>query len=294
MSRIRTIKPDFWTSEQIVSCSRDARLLFIGLWNFSDDAGIHPASFSNIKMQIFPGDNLTIDQIKKLVDELLINNLLQEYIIDGKAYLQVTGWKKHQRIDKPTYKFPPPESELKTISNSTTALGGIQDSSTTTSRSFTEPSSTTPRTLVELSTTDRNVMDRNGKEINTCEAEASPCIVPANPIDIKKSKVISPAMEIFQYWQEVLNHPRAKLDNKRKNKIESALKIGYSVEELKLAIKGCSLTAFNMGQNDRNQKYDDIELILRDAPHIDRFIETATTPTTVNNQDIPNWMAGAI
>ena len=28
-----------------------------------------------------------------------------------------------------------------------------------------------------------------------------------------------------------------------------------------------------MGKNDRNQKYDDIELIFRDASHIDRFIE---------------------
>ena len=42
MARIRTIKPEFWTSEQVVDCSPTARLLFIGLWNFCDDGGVHP------------------------------------------------------------------------------------------------------------------------------------------------------------------------------------------------------------------------------------------------------------
>ena len=44
MARIRSIKPQFWTSEQIADCSSNARLLFIGLWNFCDDCGVHPAS----------------------------------------------------------------------------------------------------------------------------------------------------------------------------------------------------------------------------------------------------------
>jgi len=34
MARIRTIKPEFWTAEQVMELSRDARLLFIGMWNF--------------------------------------------------------------------------------------------------------------------------------------------------------------------------------------------------------------------------------------------------------------------
>lgn len=41
MARIRTIKPEFWTAEQVMELSRDARLLFIGMWNFCDDAGVH-------------------------------------------------------------------------------------------------------------------------------------------------------------------------------------------------------------------------------------------------------------
>ena len=54
MSRIRTVKPEFWTSEQIIACSPIARLLFIGLWNFCDDNGVHPASYIRLKAEVFP------------------------------------------------------------------------------------------------------------------------------------------------------------------------------------------------------------------------------------------------
>lgn len=86
---------------------------------------------------------------------------------------------------------------------------------------------------------------------------------------------------VFQHWQTVLNHPRSKLDAKRKRVIQSALKTGYTVDDLKSAISGCSKTPHNMGENERGQKYDDIGLILRDAGQIDRFIgndDNAPTP----------------
>lgn len=44
MSRIRTIKPAFWTDETIDELSNDAALFFIGIWNFSDDYGYFPCS----------------------------------------------------------------------------------------------------------------------------------------------------------------------------------------------------------------------------------------------------------
>jgi hypothetical protein len=106
MARIRTIKPEFWTSEQIVECSRDARLLFIGLWNFCDDGGVHPASIKRIKMEIFPGDDLTADDLQNLVDELVDNELVDVFESQGKTYWHVASWDKHQKIDRPSYKFP--------------------------------------------------------------------------------------------------------------------------------------------------------------------------------------------
>lgn len=100
MSRIRTIKPDFWTSAQVIECSTNARLLFIGLWNFCDDAGRHSWSPRQIRAQVFPGDDFTTDDVLRMLDELSTNDLIRRYVVDGKEYLYVTGW-HHQKIDRP-------------------------------------------------------------------------------------------------------------------------------------------------------------------------------------------------
>jgi hypothetical protein len=93
-----------------------------------------------------------------------------------------------------------------------------------------------------------------------------------------------------------MQHPRAKLDKKRRNKIIQALNLGYQAAELKQAINGCKETPFNMGQNERGQRYDDIELILRDASHIDRFIQNALNPPVETKPKNPkvDLMAGVI
>jgi hypothetical protein len=109
MARIRTIKPEFWTSEQVMQCSPLSRLLFIGIWNFCDDAGNHPLSAITIKALVFPGDAIAVEEIRRMLDELSASGLLSFYAASGKQYLHVNGW-GHQKIDKPTVKFPPFES----------------------------------------------------------------------------------------------------------------------------------------------------------------------------------------
>ncbi|MDH2310357.1 hypothetical protein [Methylobacterium brachiatum] len=106
MARIRTIKPEFWTSEQVMECSPMARLLFIGLWNFCDDAGRMAMSPKRIKAQILPSDDITASDILGMLQELSANGLIRFYTIDGKEFLAVTGW-HHQRIDKPQKPLTP-------------------------------------------------------------------------------------------------------------------------------------------------------------------------------------------
>jgi hypothetical protein len=110
MARIRTVKPEFWASEQVAACSMQARLLFIGLWTFSDDAGRHPASPGRLKMQVFPADDCSSDDVARWMAELIDQGLVHEYEVDRKRYWAVTGW-RHQRIEKPTVRHPaPPDS----------------------------------------------------------------------------------------------------------------------------------------------------------------------------------------
>lgn len=108
VARIRSIKPEFWSSEQVMSCSFHSRLFFIGLWTFCDDGGVHPLKPITLKALIFPGDSIDSDSIRRMLDELSDIGLLDLYQVDGKEYLQVSGW-SHQRIDKPTIKFPSKE-----------------------------------------------------------------------------------------------------------------------------------------------------------------------------------------
>ena len=114
MSRIRTIKPEFWTSEQVMECSPMARLMFIGLWNFCDDHGRHPASAKQIKALIFPADEVSTDTVRGFLDELSSNGLISYYVVDGKEYFEVRGW-SHQKIDRPQpARFPAPIDEHST------------------------------------------------------------------------------------------------------------------------------------------------------------------------------------
>jgi len=273
MSRIRSIKPDFWTSEQVVSCSPNARLLFIGLWNFCDDHGIHPASYVRIKAEVFPADNFAIAEIKNWINELIKNELIREYIIDAKAYWIVSGWKAHQRIDKPTYRHPLPHSNI--------------NNSVSTRRELDESSLTTPQPIDEPSATEWKGVEGSGKEVNICEVETSPVR------DSDAPSTSASTQELFKYWQETMNHPKAKLDKKRKGVIQKALKLGFSIDELKQAISGCLRTPYNMGQNDSGQVYDDISLILRDAEHIERFMnnDSSMAHGAKNTDDL---MAGVI
>lgn len=91
----------------------------------------------------------------------------------------------------------------------------------------------------------------------------------------KSKDMVENIEHLFERWKTTMGKTRARLDEKRGKAIRSMLAIGYSVEDLELAIFGCSVSKFHQGQNDRGTKFDDIALICRDAEHVDRFIALA-------------------
>lgn len=100
----------------------------------------------------------------------------------------------------------------------------------------------------------------------------------SKPPPVQSSNAVSDVELVFSHWQAVMNHSHAKLDKKRKRVINEALKMGYDAVQLCDAISGCAKTPFNMGENERGQRYDSLQLILRDADHIDRFIQNHVKP----------------
>lgn len=107
MARIRTIKPEICTSEQVVECSTTARLLWVLMWLFCDDNGIHPVGVKRLKMEVFPADPFTDDQVSGWIEELVSAGLIETYSVSGKEFWRITGW-HHQRIEKPNYRYPNP------------------------------------------------------------------------------------------------------------------------------------------------------------------------------------------
>lgn len=187
MARIRSIKPEFWTAEQIMELSRDARLLFVGLWNFCDDAGIHPAKVKTLKAEVFPSDDLTSADVRRMIDELIAEQLVIEYTVDGDSYWQVTGW-HHQKIDQPTYKHPSPDGNIpsgaaKRRAEKSKESKHRQENSPNTSRTFAEHSPNTSRTFAECSPPERSRVESTGEEVNPSLStrEAAETFQPAKP-----------------------------------------------------------------------------------------------------------------
>jgi hypothetical protein len=63
MARIRTIKPEFFTSSDVCALSPLARLLFIGLWGVADREGRFKWRPADFKLQILPADKCEIDDL---------------------------------------------------------------------------------------------------------------------------------------------------------------------------------------------------------------------------------------
>jgi hypothetical protein len=101
MARIRSIKPEFWTDDKIVSLPYVVRLFFIGLWNFADDYGALPDKPEQLKLLIMPSEkDMDIDYI---IDLLSSVGLIDLYIDEESdySYLQIKNWTPHQKVDHP-------------------------------------------------------------------------------------------------------------------------------------------------------------------------------------------------
>lgn len=93
MARIRTIKPEFFTSEDIVSLSPMARLFYVALWCEADRDGRLEWKPRTFKIRYFPADACDIDALAR---EVIALGLVKLYG-DGLAY--IPSFTKHQFIN---------------------------------------------------------------------------------------------------------------------------------------------------------------------------------------------------
>lgn len=103
--RIRTVKPDFWKSEDVAELSWDARLVWIGLWNYVEDNGVGKSSPQLITGELFSLDEgpvATLARVIRALDELSARGRIIRYEWRDVKLLYVVGFDSHQRIDRPS------------------------------------------------------------------------------------------------------------------------------------------------------------------------------------------------
>lgn len=104
MARIRTIKPEAFVSESLAEVSVTAERTFFGLLTQADDQGRHrdhAAIIAGLLWPLRPGH--TPVHVEDDLNQLQSAGLVCRYTgCDGRGYLHVVTWDKHQKIDRPS------------------------------------------------------------------------------------------------------------------------------------------------------------------------------------------------
>lgn len=294
MARIRTVKPELFKHEDLfeaeIASQLPLRLAFIALFTCCDRDGRFRWRPRRLKLDVFPYDDIDISRV---LDALVTRGFIVKYEKNGEVYGSIPSWSRHQQInhremasDIPSPEESTPFETTKIPKNKdvTADDSPVPDACSTRQAPVDEASRACPGGIWNM---EGNMEYGIGK--GSIDASVTRPSTDTNATSL-----------IFEHWKTVMNHPNAKLDDKRKAIIRKALKFGYSTEQLCHAITGCSYTPHNIGDNDRGQRYDGLHVILRDGDQIDRFmhnyhqpprpISEADRKTQANVQTLERWM----
>lgn len=130
MPRIRTIKPEFWSSPDTAEASPVARLTFIAMWNWADDYGRGTLNLKELEGFIFPNDDVaelvqgTSDtkqgssaHFRDTVKEVVTVFGLNVYEVDRRTYYEIPSWDGHQRTERKAKKCNPTPDQGKYVTD---------------------------------------------------------------------------------------------------------------------------------------------------------------------------------
>lgn len=132
MARIRTIKPEFFKSEDVSALPLRARLTWVGLWVHCDNYGRTKDHAKLIKADVWPLDPVSLADIEDDLTVLAEHGRIVRYEVDGRRYLAVVNWDRHQPIARPGLpKYPAPPLAVENVSrhDSDASLNGRDKSS---------------------------------------------------------------------------------------------------------------------------------------------------------------------
>lgn len=99
--RIRSIKPEILEDEKTAALSHLQWRLFVSLWLIADDYGNLRGEPGYVQGQTLWAANETRGAVAGALDALTEVGLLTRYVVRGQTYHHITGWLRHQKVDKP-------------------------------------------------------------------------------------------------------------------------------------------------------------------------------------------------
>lgn len=107
--RLRTLKPGFFSNEELADQPFAGRLLFAGLWLIADRAGRLEDRPKRIRGELFRYEDVDIDA---LLNGLAEAGFIRRYQVEGMRYIEIANFSKHQtpHVKEPASTIPaPPE-----------------------------------------------------------------------------------------------------------------------------------------------------------------------------------------
>lgn len=288
MPRDRKIKTEFWEDIKMQSLPDSARLLYMAIWNFSDDKGRSQGDAADWRSRIWKRPRpvlsvvpdakakwgfrveatvteMTIAEVEFCLDYLEREGRIIRYEVSGQEFLCAPFMIFHQWINKPSpSRLPkPPKGKVEAIlldkpDYGAKAVKEVMDD---------KPWHSKDRAVGKGST---ETEAEAGKEEKPKPKKASGRVKEDTSAPENGNAI---AKRVLAEWIKVTDRDAGKvlLNTKRREKIYARLNEGYDEADLRDAVRGIVLSEFHMGDNDRGKIYDDLFTILRDGGQVEKF-----------------------
>ena len=253
--RARSLKPSLFKNEVLGTADPLLTILFEGLWCEADREGRLEDRPLRIRAEVFPyRDGIDIDL---MLNWLVEHEFISRYRVGSTAIIQVIKFLDHQRPHTNEVASVLPtmdKAELPKVSRKNNQ--GNKSAQPRTQALRSDSGLLTPHSLTPDS-------------LNHDQSE-KPSAPP--PVDNR-------AETVFQHWQREWKHQDAKLDPKRRKRIEARLK-DFTPEQLCDAISGFKHSEWHTGTDPKGRGvvYDGIETLLRDTEQVEKGMRLFAHP----------------
>jgi hypothetical protein len=282
------VKPQFFTHYELYEAEQQSglplRLAYEGLWCVADREGRFEWKPPVLKLDILPYDTLDFGSILTALEKA---GFVRGYTVDGRKYGVIPTFSRHQNphVHERASVIPPPPEPNGNGNHAST----VQAPYTHSAEHYTRPSESESESVYREEVQEHVELAPEKHGANSTAVVLRSDVEPVakkNAVHAVLTEVghasrrrtdadrerAAQAEFVFAYWALVMQHPRALFDDKRRSRIEGALRQNKGdVGELLYAIDGARRTPHLMGDNEQQQKYDGIETVLRDRGQIEKL-----------------------